>query len=96
VRRFAAETFAFLIRKLRESEFEGQIDHMLSFISQRDFSETFADGLGQLMFYVVKGIKGQFNSTFPKIFQLMLQRTGTLVKGEDMRGSFDAVPRRTC
>jgi U3 small nucleolar RNA-associated protein 20 len=87
VRKFAAETFAFLIRKLPEAEFEPQIDYMLSFVPQRNYSEDFSDGLGQLLFFIVKGIKGQFNSTMPKIFQIALRRLGASSSNGDLRST---------
>lgn len=64
---FAAESFAFLLRKSRN---KSQVFDFL--FQQLSDDETLAEGIGFLIFHTLKGIKQQFSSSAKEIFTLSL------------------------
>lgn len=83
VRQFAAESFAYLLRKLSISKLNEMVDFMLSQLplpvddeeaeTQR---EELADGIGFLLFYVVQGIKGKLTTNSIEIVPLVFSKLG--------------------
>ncbi|KAL1433657.1 hypothetical protein MTO96_012480 [Rhipicephalus appendiculatus] len=69
VRDFAAESFAFLIRKV--SDKEKLVDMMLTYLEANPQS---TDGIGRLLFEAVKGVKGQTHSCMTTVLPLALKR----------------------
>lgn len=81
VRQFAAESFAYLLRKLPFSKLDEMMDFILSQIplpSEYDDEETerreLADGIGFLFFYVVQGIKGKLTTSSSEIVPLICSK----------------------
>ncbi|XP_022238550.1 small subunit processome component 20 homolog [Limulus polyphemus] len=71
VRNFGAESFAFLLRKVPDKE------ELLKFIFQKlEDNPTQAQGVGQLLFEMIKGVKKQFHSCTAKVFPLFLKCLG--------------------
>ncbi|XP_021355382.1 small subunit processome component 20 homolog [Mizuhopecten yessoensis] len=71
IRQFAAESFAFLMRKVKD---HGKLfDFLFKSLSQ---SPEKADGLGRLMFEMLKGVKRQLHSCTIKIFPILLSKLG--------------------
>uniref|UniRef100_A0A131YFV3 U3 small nucleolar RNA-associated protein 20 n=1 Tax=Rhipicephalus appendiculatus TaxID=34631 RepID=A0A131YFV3_RHIAP len=69
VRDFAAESFAFLIRKV--SDKEKLVDMMLTYLEANPQS---TDGIGRLQFEAIKGVKGQTHSCMTTVLPLALKR----------------------
>ncbi|XP_070382892.1 small subunit processome component 20 homolog [Dermacentor albipictus] len=69
VRDFAAESFAFLIRKV--SDKEKLVDMMLAYLEANPQS---TDGIGRLLFEAVKGVRGQTHSCMTTVLPLALKR----------------------
>lgn len=69
VRDFAAESFAFLIRKVADKE--KLVDMMLTHLEAHPQS---TDGIGRLLFEAVKGVKGQTHSCMAVVLPLALNR----------------------
>ncbi|XP_049511319.1 small subunit processome component 20 homolog [Dermacentor silvarum] len=69
VRDFAAESFAFLIRKV--SDKEKLVDMMLAYLEANPQS---TDGIGRLLFEAVKGVRGQTHSCMTVVLPLALKR----------------------
>ena len=81
VRQFAAESFAYLLRKLPFSKLNEMIEFMLSQLplpSEDEDIETqrheLADGIGFLLFYVVQGIKGKLTTSSVRIVPLVCSK----------------------
>ncbi|KAK7107774.1 small subunit processome component 20 homolog [Littorina saxatilis] len=72
IQRFAAESFAFLMRKVKDQ------DALLTFLF-KDLKQNpeKTEGLGQLLFEVVKGVKEHFHSISDQMFGLVLMKLGT-------------------
>ncbi|XP_033739688.1 small subunit processome component 20 homolog isoform X2 [Pecten maximus] len=71
IRQFAAESFAFLMRKVKD---HGKLfDFLFKSLSE---SPENADGLGRLMFEMLKGVKRQLHSCTNKIFPILLSKLG--------------------
>ncbi|XP_077531499.1 small subunit processome component 20 homolog [Haemaphysalis longicornis] len=69
VRDFAAESFAFLLRKVTD---KGKlVDMMLSYLETHPQN---SDGIGRLLFEAVKGVKGQTHSCLDTVLPLALKR----------------------
>ncbi|KAK3098421.1 hypothetical protein FSP39_019304 [Pinctada imbricata] len=71
IRNFAAESFAFLMRKVKN---HGELFDFL-FSTLRDAPET-AEGMGRLMFEMMKGVSKQFHSCTEKVFPILLSKLG--------------------
>lgn len=83
VRQFAAESFAYLLRKLSISKLNEMVDFMLSQLplpvadeELEDQREELADGIGFLLFYVVQGIKGKLTTNSIEIVPLVFSKLG--------------------
>lgn len=72
VRNFAAESFAFLMRKVQDQS--ALFDFM--FMTLHDEPDK-CDGVGRLMFEMMKGVKQQFHSCTIKVFPVLLQKLGS-------------------
>ncbi|XP_052810287.1 small subunit processome component 20 homolog [Mya arenaria] len=71
VRNFAAESFAFLMRKSKQpSEL---FDFMFKSLEKEPDT---CEGVGRLMFEMMKGVKEQFHSSTTKVFPVLLQKLG--------------------
>lgn len=71
IRQFAAESFAFLMRKVKD---HGKLfDFLFKSLSE---SPENVDGLGRLMFEMLKGVKRQLHSCAGKIFPILLSKLG--------------------
>ncbi|XP_060070430.1 small subunit processome component 20 homolog [Ylistrum balloti] len=80
IRQFAAESFAFLMRKVKD---HGVLfDFLFKTLSQ---SPDNADGLGRLMFEMLKGVKRQLHSCTNKIFPILLSKLGHCQQGKKVK-----------
>ncbi|XP_070543166.1 small subunit processome component 20 homolog [Ptychodera flava] len=78
IHHFAAESFAFLLRKLR------QPDQVLNFIFQHVKSKSeLHEGVGILMFEVMKGVKRQFHSSADRFFSCLVKKIAFVDPSED-------------
>ncbi|XP_067674264.1 small subunit processome component 20 homolog [Haliotis asinina] len=75
IRKFAAESFAFLMRKVKDHS--GFFDFLFSTLEEHPDK---AEGVGQLLFEMIKGVKKQFHSTTEKIFPVILSNLGPMEK----------------
>nr|XP_006819783.1 PREDICTED: small subunit processome component 20 homolog [Saccoglossus kowalevskii] len=79
VRRFAAESFAFLLRKLKD------FDKMMYYILHHMEEKTeLCEGVGKLFFEMMKGVKTQFHSSAEKYFSVLLCSLGSADCREDL------------
>ncbi|XP_069829345.1 small subunit processome component 20 homolog [Dendropsophus ebraccatus] len=78
IRNFAAESFAFLMRKV--SDLNGLFNFM--FLDLKEHPQK-ADGLGQLLFEICKGVRNMFHSCASKAVQLILQKIGPVTEKEE-------------
>ncbi|XP_077988472.1 small subunit processome component 20 homolog [Glandiceps talaboti] len=80
IHHFAADSFAFLLRKVKDP------DEILSFIFQhvQDHSEL-REGVGILLFEVMKGVKKQFHSSAEKFFKVLVTKLAV----DSQSGSLD-------
>ncbi|XP_056430567.1 small subunit processome component 20 homolog isoform X2 [Hyla sarda] len=77
IRNFAAESFAFLMRKV--SDLNGLLNFM--FLDLKENPQK-ADGLGQLLFEMCKGVRNMFHSCATKAMPLILQKMGPVTEKE--------------
>ncbi|XP_071112967.1 small subunit processome component 20 homolog [Haliotis cracherodii] len=77
IRKFAAESFAFLMRKVKDHS--GFLDFLFSTLEEHPDT---AEGVGQLLFEMIKGVKKQFHSTTEKIFPVILSKLGPMEKSD--------------
>ncbi|XP_046556646.1 LOW QUALITY PROTEIN: small subunit processome component 20 homolog [Haliotis rubra] len=77
IRKFAAESFAFLMRKVKDHS--GFFDFLFSTLEE---DPDKAEGVGQLLFEMIKGVKKQFHSTTEKIFPVILSKLGPMEKSD--------------
>ncbi|XP_078326712.1 small subunit processome component 20 homolog isoform X1 [Crassostrea virginica] len=73
---FAAESFAFLMRKVKN---HGELFDFL-FLTLEESPET-AEGVGRLLFEMVKGVQKQFHSCTQKTFPIVLRKLGVCQEG---------------
>ncbi|XP_063423263.1 small subunit processome component 20 homolog isoform X1 [Mytilus trossulus] len=75
IRNFAAESFAFLMRKAKNPS------ELFDFMFQtlEEHSDR-AEGTGRLMFEMIKGVKGQMHSCIETVLPLMLSKLGPVGK----------------
>ncbi|XP_041442196.1 small subunit processome component 20 homolog isoform X2 [Xenopus laevis] len=78
IRNFAAESFAFLMRKV--PDLNGLLNFM--FLDLNDHPQK-AQGLGQLLFEMCKGVRNMFHSSAPKAIGLILQKLGPVTETEE-------------
>ncbi|XP_040263163.1 small subunit processome component 20 homolog [Bufo bufo] len=78
IRNFAAESFAFLMRKV--SDLNGLFNCM--FLDLKEHPQK-ADGLGRLLFETCKGVRNMFHSCATKAIQLILQKIGPVTEKEE-------------
>ncbi|XP_075712813.1 small subunit processome component 20 homolog [Rhinoderma darwinii] len=79
IRNFAAESFAFLMRKV--SDVNGLFNVM--FLDLKEHPQK-ADGLGQLLFEMCKGVRNMFHSCATKAIQLIVQKMGPITEEETL------------
>ncbi|XP_078273235.1 small subunit processome component 20 homolog isoform X2 [Rhinoraja longicauda] len=75
IRRFAAESFAFLMRKVP--------DHSALFdlvFADLEAHRAKAEGVGQLLFEMCKGVQNAFHSCAAKVFPIILQKLGPVAE----------------
>ncbi|XP_071941723.1 small subunit processome component 20 homolog [Antedon mediterranea] len=71
IRNFAAESFSFLMRKIRDP---GDLFNFM--FSKLNENNGLCAGLGQLLFEMIKGVVKQFHSCTEKVLPLMLHKLG--------------------
>uniref|UniRef100_A0A8C5PLM5 UTP20 small subunit processome component n=1 Tax=Leptobrachium leishanense TaxID=445787 RepID=A0A8C5PLM5_9ANUR len=77
IRNFAAESFAFLLRKV--SDLNGLFNFI--FVDLKEHPQK-AEGLGQLLFEMCKGVRNMFHSSAPKAIRAILQKLGPITEIE--------------
>ncbi|KAM8974068.1 small subunit processome component 20 homolog isoform 2-T2 [Pelodytes ibericus] len=77
IRNFAAESFAFLLRKV--SDLDGLFNFM--FLDLKEHPQK-VEGLGQLLFEMCKGVRNMFHSSAPKAIKVILQKLGPITETE--------------
>ncbi|XP_069048890.1 small subunit processome component 20 homolog [Lepisosteus oculatus] len=77
IRNFAAESFAFLMRKV--SDLDGLFNFM--FLDLEEHPEK-AEGVGQLLFEMCKGVRNMFHSCAKKAFAIALRKLGPVTEKE--------------
>ncbi|MBN3321955.1 UTP20 protein, partial [Atractosteus spatula] len=77
IRNFAAESFAFLMRKV--SDLDGLFNFM--FLDLEEHPEK-AEGVGQLLFEMCKGVRNMFHSCAKKAFAVALRKLGPVTEKE--------------
>lgn len=89
VREFAAESFSFLIRKLDKSRLDELFRAIFSDLQARDGNvESLQDGLAQLFFQSVKGVKTHFNNHVQHIFTVLLMQLQPYTSDEEETGTY--------
>ncbi|XP_061192168.1 small subunit processome component 20 homolog [Saccostrea echinata] len=83
---FAAESFAFLMRKVKN---HGELFDFL-FLTLVEAPET-AEGVGRLLFEMVKGVQKQFHSCAQKTFPVVLSKLGECQDGQYEQLPWDLV-----
>ncbi|XP_053397711.1 small subunit processome component 20 homolog [Mercenaria mercenaria] len=71
VRNFAAESFAFLMRKAKDPS--ALFDFLFSTLEEEPDK---AEGIGRLLFEMMKGVKEQFHSCTAKVFPVLMKKLG--------------------
>ncbi|XP_053572968.1 small subunit processome component 20 homolog [Bombina bombina] len=79
IRNFAAESFAFLLRKV--PDLNGLFNVM--FLDLKKHPQK-AEGLGQLLFEMCKGVQNMFHSSAPKAIKLILQKLGPITEIQEI------------
>ncbi|XP_075456776.1 small subunit processome component 20 homolog [Ascaphus truei] len=79
IRNFAAESFAFLMRKVQD--LNGLFNFM--FMDLEDHPQK-VEGLGQLLFEMCKGVRNMFHSSALKAIGLILQKLGPVTETEEV------------
>ncbi len=93
VREFAAESFSFLIRKLEKSRLDELFRAIFTDLQSRDDNtQSLQDGLVQLFFQSVKGVKTHFNNHVQHIFTTLLSQLQSYVREEDETGTCHSTP----
>ncbi|VDM37787.1 unnamed protein product [Toxocara canis] len=77
LRRFAAEAFAFLLRK---SNSIGKLTAFLAETAEKEGSSSLTDGISQLYFNTVKGVMRQFHSSASQIMTEMIDASLSIEK----------------
>ncbi|XP_025097744.1 small subunit processome component 20 homolog [Pomacea canaliculata] len=71
IQKFAAESFAFLMRKVKD------YDTLLEFLfKDLEMNQQKTAGVGQLLFEMMKGVKQHFHTVSSKVFTCILQKLG--------------------
>ncbi|KAM9311073.1 small subunit processome component 20 homolog [Gastrophryne carolinensis] len=78
IRNFAAESFAFLMRKV--PDLNGLFNFMFSDLEKHPQK---AEGLGQLIFDMCRGVRNMFHSCATKAIRLVLQKLGPVTETEE-------------
>ncbi|XP_063786087.1 small subunit processome component 20 homolog [Pseudophryne corroboree] len=79
IRNFAAESFAFLMRKV--SDLDGLLN--LMFLDLQEHPQK-VDGLGQLLFEMCKGVRNMFHSCATKAIRLILRKMGPVTESKEL------------
>lgn len=79
IRNFAAESFAFLMRKVPE---QNALFNLIFIDLEKNPEKT--EGVGQLLFEMCKGVRNMFHSTASKAIHLILQKLGPITETEVM------------
>ncbi|KAJ1721435.1 U3 snoRNP protein [Coemansia erecta] len=85
VRRFAAESLSFLIRKLRGEALQQFVDHTMESLAQcaEASAQSYRDGLALLFFECMRGVEGQLHSRAAGMWTAVLR---SVYSAEDMEG----------
>ncbi|XP_041072044.1 small subunit processome component 20 homolog isoform X2 [Carcharodon carcharias] len=75
IRCFAAESFAFLVRKVPDHN--ALFNFMFADLEQHPMK---AEGVGQLLFNVYKGVQNTFHSCAAKVFPVVIQKLGPVTE----------------
>ncbi|XP_053321012.1 small subunit processome component 20 homolog [Spea bombifrons] len=79
IRNFAAESFAFLLRKV--SDLNGLFNFM--FLDLKEHPQK-VEGLGQLLFEMCKGVRNMFHSSASKALIVILRKLGPITEMEEV------------
>ncbi|XP_075065353.1 small subunit processome component 20 homolog [Mixophyes fleayi] len=79
IRNFAAESFAFLMRKVPDLN---ELLHFM-FLDLEEHPQK-VDGLGQLLFEMCKGVRNMFHSCATKAIRLILQKLGPVTESKKL------------
>ncbi|KAJ1163535.1 hypothetical protein NDU88_003993 [Pleurodeles waltl] len=77
IRNFAAESFAFLMRKVPE---QNALFNLIFNDLEKNPEKT--EGVGQLLFEMCKGVRNMFHSTATKAINLIVQKLGPITETE--------------
>ncbi|XP_062339462.1 small subunit processome component 20 homolog [Osmerus eperlanus] len=86
IRRFAAESFSFLMRKV--PDLDGLLSHMFSDLGEHPEK---AEGAGQLLFEMCKGVRNMFHSCAAKALPVALKKLGPAGNHDDASLNWEAV-----
>ncbi|XP_023234617.1 small subunit processome component 20 homolog [Centruroides sculpturatus] len=71
IRNFAAESFAFLVRKVNDKE-----KFFIFMFHQLEENSKMVNGFAQLLFHVMKGVRKEFHSCMKPIFSILINCLG--------------------
>lgn len=75
IREFSSETLAFLVRNLDYDRLSHVLDVIMGIeLDEKDSIDDFIDGVGNLLFFIVKGIKEHFRISSPTAFSLYFNK----------------------
>ncbi|EGC30023.1 hypothetical protein DICPUDRAFT_84000 [Dictyostelium purpureum] len=74
IRKFAAESIAFFLRKITFEEYDLTLDQLFTHLQENQFEEEYIDAFSILLFHSVKGVKGKFHSRTEHILPLYLKK----------------------
>ncbi|KAM4615221.1 small subunit processome component 20 homolog [Polymixia lowei] len=86
IRKFAAESFSFLMRKV--PDFDSLLDHMFSDLEEHPEK---AEGAGQLLFEMCKGVRSMFHSCAASAFPVALRKLGPMTNQGGVSLPWDTV-----
>eukprot|EP00698_Gefionella_okellyi_P013125 TRINITY_DN3578_c0_g1_i1.p1 TRINITY_DN3578_c0_g1~~TRINITY_DN3578_c0_g1_i1.p1 ORF type:complete len:2700 (+),score=760.97 TRINITY_DN3578_c0_g1_i1:176-8101(+) len=72
VRNFAADTFAFIVRKLHAPQLQHLMELMFAQLSKEN--DAMGNGVATLMFQAVKGVQNRFHSKMPRILNMLFEQ----------------------
>ncbi|KAL9643431.1 hypothetical protein ABK040_010046 [Willaertia magna] len=73
IRKFAAESFSFLINKLPKNQLEIYVKKIFNALAEKQ-DENLFDGTSQMFFEAMRGILGNFHSKMPQLLPVLLKQ----------------------
>jgi hypothetical protein len=91
-KKFAAQSFSFLIQKLPKDQLKQYVDQSIDIISKTPNPNMY-DGTSLLFFETMKGVYGNFHSMMPKMLPLLFRKLDVedIAKGKNVEKE---IPRR--